>query len=133
MTAVVTNTRAELSEGICMTVTEEDKAHPSNNGGDEVSSDECCSCCEEEAYEMPDSMSTTKKPTVEDVVNDANFLRDAFKMLNEQLWINIQLCKSCEDFGGKSEAIANATLSYRHAEDSRMRLGKILEACQVNN
>lgn len=39
-----------------------------------------------------------------------------------------QRVQAIESPGSRGEALANLTLAYRHLEDARMRLGKVLEA-----
>jgi len=62
------------------------------------------------------------------LVELANGLREKQKKLNKELWEFQCLAKQCEDFEWKGEVIANAMLSYRAGEDSRMRMGKVLQA-----
>jgi len=73
-----------------------------------------------------------------EIVIGAEKLREEIKVLNKKLWEFADLCKKTEQLKyldgtpGHGEAIANAILSYRHGEDCRMRLGKVLEACGEN-
>ena len=66
------------------------------------------------------------------VIVGARDIRDEIKVLNRKIWEFVELCKK-EPLGfegaNKEEVIANAMLSYRHGEDARMRLGKVLESC----
>lgn len=65
-----------------------------------------------------------------EIVIGAKDLREKQKALNKEYWEFVDKCKATDTLSGvfKGEAIANAMLSYRHAEDSRMRLGKVLQA-----
>ena len=73
-----------------------------------------------------------------EIVIGAEELREEIKVLNKKLWEFADLCKKTEQLKhldgtpSRGEAIANAILSYRHAEDAKMRLGKVLEACGEN-
>ena len=73
-----------------------------------------------------------------EIVIGAEELREEIKVLNKKLWEFADLCKKTEQLKyldgtpGHGEAIANAILSYRHAEDAKIRLGKVLEACGEN-
>ena len=70
-----------------------------------------------------------------EIVIGAKELREEIKVLNKKLWEFAELCKKTELLEGvfKGEAIANAMLSYRHGEDARMRLGKVLQATGLVN
>lgn len=61
---------------------------------------------------------------------EAKQLREDLKAINKKLWEFKTKCIQDDSLDGvfKGEAIANATLAYRHGEDARMRLGKVLQA-----
>jgi hypothetical protein len=55
-------------------------------------------------------------------IDAANALRQEIKATAAELWaLRPQLL-------AEPEAIANATLAYRHLEDASMRLGKVIQA-----
>ena len=64
-------------------------------------------------------------------VDGANHYRSQIKEVGRGLlWLKerIQRDTSFSDEELKGEAIANAVLAFRHAEDAAMRLGKVLQA-----
>lgn len=54
---------------------------------------------------------------------DCEQLRREIKLIAEQLWVIKEAMPPVP-----REAIANATLAYRHLEDASMRLGKAIQA-----
>lgn len=65
------------------------------------------------------------------LIESVKVLREAFLETEKQ----ILALKTHNDFAGvakegsnNGEAIANIMLAYRHAEDARMRLGKVIQA-----
>ncbi len=60
--------------------------------------------------------------------DESNKLRDQILDIGER----VKLLKKHPELGGKNEptneAFANLMLSYRHLEDARMRLGKVIQA-----
>jgi len=70
--------------------------------------------------------------TLSEIEIEAQEIRETLKGTNKLLWDFVEKCKKTDELTGasKGEAIANSMLAYRHAEDSRMRLGKVCQAAQ---
>ena len=65
----------------------------------------------------------------EDFKTVAMTFREELKELEERARNFTKAIKAqpSEDFGNKSEVIAQATLAMRHIEDARMRYGKVIQ------
>jgi hypothetical protein len=69
---------------------------------------------------------TVTNPVAQDFYLRANYIRKEIKNIaHEANELRLRLCGFVLTDG---EAVANATLAYRHLEDASMRLGKVLQA-----
>lgn len=77
----------------------------------------------EEIAKLPSSKLGLREP-VEDLRRQIGQVAASVK----QLKADASAVQQIEDPGHRGEAIANVQLAYRHLEDARMRLGKVLQA-----
>lgn len=76
----------------------------------------------EEIAKLPSSKSGLR-PLIEDLRSDAGNLAKQVEALKESGPV-----QGIAEIKDRGEAIANVMLAYRHLEDARMRLGKVIQA-----
>lgn len=70
-------------------------------------------------------------PIEKSLIESVKELREKFLITEKSILClkdNSDLNRSANEGENQGEAIANIMLAYRHAEDARMRLGKVIQA-----
>jgi len=68
---------------------------------------------------------------VQNTIDNAKELRVKIEKIKQVILAFKKISLECDYYADKGEVLANITLAYRHMEDAKMRLGKVIQYSDI--